>query len=192
MQTMPRLYRWTRAEYERLAELGAFEGKHAELIGGQIVEMSPKGPRHEALTELVRVALAAAFPGDRAYVRKEAPPALGEWDEPAPDAAVVLGSPRDYLTAHPTAAHTLLVVAVAETSTGDDLGDKADLYATAGIGDYRVVNAGAGLVVVLRAPRPDADSATGVRYGERREYQPGNRIVPLAGDAAVAAADLLP
>jgi Uma2 family endonuclease len=173
MQTMPRLDRWTRAAYERLAELGAFEGKPVELIGGQIVEMSPKGPRHEALTELVRVALAAAFPADRAYVRTAAPLALGEWDEPAPDAAVVLGSPRDYLTAHPTAAHTVLVVAVAETGAGYDLGDKADLYAAAGIGDYWVVR---------RAPRPDADSRTGVRYGARREYRPGDRIVPLAAD----------
>src|ERR1700694_4503244 len=44
---MPRL-RWTMAEFERLAELGIFtEDDRIELIGGELVPMSPKGNRHE-------------------------------------------------------------------------------------------------------------------------------------------------
>ncbi len=154
MQTLPQLYRWTRDEYEHLAELGFFEGKPVELIGGQIVTMSPKGPRHEAVAELVRLALAAAFPAGQAYVRKEAPLGLGAYDEPEPDAAVVVGGPRDYLTAHPTPAQTLLVVEVAETTRAFDLGGKADVYAAAGIDEYWVVCPAEDEVVVCRRQDP--------------------------------------
>jgi Uma2 family endonuclease len=193
MQTMPRLYRWTREEYDHLIELGAFAGAHVELIGGKILEMSPKGPRHAALTNQVRKVMERAFPADRFTVRIQDPLALSKWDEPEPDVAIVGGKDGDYLTAHPTAEQTALVVEVAETSVAFDLGDKADMYAAAGITDYWVVNIGAGVVVVCRAARPDAASPTGVRFGERREYRAGDQITPLAGDAqAVSVADLLP
>jgi Uma2 family endonuclease len=193
MQTMPRLYRWTRAEYERLGDLGFFDDVRVELVGGKIVEMSPKRPRHATGTGLAYEALEAAFPAGRCHVRKEDPLALGEWDEPEPDAAVVGGDRRAYVDAHPTAEQTWLVVEVAETTAAFDLGDKADVYAAAGIDDYWVVNIPADLVVVLREPQPDDASETGRRYAERREYRRGDRIAPLAdGARPVAAADLLP
>ena len=44
---VPRL-RWTLAEFDRLAELGILtEDDRIELIGGELVPMSPKGNRHE-------------------------------------------------------------------------------------------------------------------------------------------------
>jgi Uma2 family endonuclease len=50
---MPRL-RWTLAEFERLTELGVFtEDDRIELIGGELVPMSPKGNRHENLKALL-------------------------------------------------------------------------------------------------------------------------------------------
>lgn len=193
MQTLPHVYRWTRDEYDRLAELGIFEGKPVELIGGQIVQMSPKGPRHETLAELVRLALTTAFAATSAYVRKEAPVALGPHDEPEPDAAVVIGSPRDYLTAHPTPAHILLVVAVADTTRAYDLGHKADLFAAADIADYWVVCPAEDEIVVCRQRAPDSESHTTWRYTERRSYRRGEVIRPLAPTAqAVAIAALLP
>lgn len=48
---LPR-WRWTTAELLRLAELGAFNSDdHFELIGGEIVPMSPAGRLHEVLRE---------------------------------------------------------------------------------------------------------------------------------------------
>lgn len=180
--TLLQTYRWTRARYERAAELGVLADQRVELIGGQIVAMSPKGPRHEALAELTRIALASAFPTARTYVRKEAPLALGEWDEPEPDAAVVTGQPRDYLTTHPTAAQTLLVVEVADTTRGYDLGQKADIYAAAGITDYWVILPAEGEVIVCRNVAPEPASETKARYAERQAHRRGDSIVPLAAD----------
>src|SRR3974377_1875689 len=43
-------WRWTVAEIERMAEDGYFrEDERFELLGGEIVPMSPKGIRHEAI-----------------------------------------------------------------------------------------------------------------------------------------------
>ncbi len=56
---LPR-WRWTVAELERLAESGVFKDQDRfELIGGEIVPMSPKGRRHE----IVRGELASILRG---------------------------------------------------------------------------------------------------------------------------------
>src|SRR5688572_13895954 len=48
---VPRL-RWTLAEFERLTELGIFtEEDRIELVGGELVPMSPKGNRHELVRD---------------------------------------------------------------------------------------------------------------------------------------------
>ena len=43
-QTPLTLRRWTRAEYDRLVDLGVFEGEPLELLGGQLIVAEPKGP----------------------------------------------------------------------------------------------------------------------------------------------------
>lgn len=192
-QTMPHPYRWPRARYERLAESGVLDDQHVELIGGQIVAMSPKGPRHAVVTGEVRAALEASFARDGFHVREEKPLALGEWDEPEPDLAVVVGRGREYLAAHPTAARTPLVVEIADTTARYDLGHKADIYAAAEIVDYWVVLPAEREVVVCRRPGADADSLTHVRYAERRAYRPGEMIAPLhASGRPIPVSDLLP
>jgi Uma2 family endonuclease len=193
MQTLPRLDHWTRAEYERLAAMGALEGARVELIGGTIVAMAAKGPVHRVLVNRARRALERAFPSTAFVVWTEQPLALTDQDEPEPDVTVTAGRDEDYLTGHPTPRQTALVVEIAATTLTYDLGDKADLYAAAGIDDYWVVNLPAGVVVVLRVPEPNDASATGVRYAERREYRSGDQITPLAAGAVpVAVSDLLP
>ena len=183
--------RWSRADYYRLGELGFFDGQRVELIGGQIIEMTPEGPRHAALSEVVRRALEAVFPPGRYHVRSDKPLALGRWDEPEPDAAVVEGEPRDYLDAHPTGA--LLVVEVSDTTLAYDRGEKADLYAAAGIADYWIVSLRERIVEVCRQPALHAESKTAYRYAERRYLTPGEAIAPLAApDRSVPVAGLLP
>jgi hypothetical protein len=44
LEPRPRL--WTREEYDRLGELGFFQGQRAELIDGEIMVLSPRGPSH--------------------------------------------------------------------------------------------------------------------------------------------------
>ena len=125
-------------------------------------------------------------------MREEKPLALGEWDEPEPDVAGVVGGLRDYAAAHPTAEQTLLVVEVADTTAAYDMGDKADMYAAAQVAEYWVVLAAEHAVAVLRRPVPNPASVTSFRYAERQDYQVGEAMTPLAlSDRSVTVADLL-
>ena len=54
-----RRWSWKSAEFVRLTELGAFTAEDRfELIGGEIVQMSPVGRRHEVLVPQLVLALA--------------------------------------------------------------------------------------------------------------------------------------
>jgi Uma2 family endonuclease len=179
-RTVPGLWRWSRADYRRLGELGFFEGQRVELIGGQVIEGAPEGPRHAALAEVVRRALATIFPAECSYIRTEKPLALGRWDEPEPDVAVVEGEPLAFLGEHPTADQALLVVELADTTLAYDRGEKADVYAAAGIADYWIVSLPERLVEVCRGAASHPAGATGARYADRRRLAPGEAVAPLA------------
>jgi len=138
-----RHWRWRRDTFHRLGELGLFTDRSVELIGGEILEMSPKNPPHRVATGRGRRALAVIFREDGFTIWDQEPLALGEWDEPEPDLVVTPGQPNDYLADHPTAAQALLVVEVADSTLGFDLGDKADRYAAAGVRDYWVADVSA-------------------------------------------------
>lgn len=120
-----------------------------ELIEGEILLMSPDKSRHAATVEIVADVLRRAF-GARSSVRVQHPIALGARSEPEPDVAVVVGSPRDYVDAHPATA--LLVVEVADTSLAFDRTAKAAMYAAAGLPDYWIVNLVDRCVEVHREP----------------------------------------
>jgi Uma2 family endonuclease len=145
-------------------------------------------PPHAVLVSLAEEALRAAFgPG---YTTRVQLPLVFRLDtDPFPDVAVVPGRPRDYLAAHPTTA--ALVVEVADTTLQLDLTEKAELYATAGIRDYWVVDVNAGKLLVLRDPA--AVAAGGHAYRTRLTLGPSDSVTPLAAPAAaVRVADLLP
>src|SRR5436309_3211591 len=43
------LRRWSRAEYDRLVELGVLHGEPVELVGGQLVVAEPQGSYHASV-----------------------------------------------------------------------------------------------------------------------------------------------
>ncbi len=42
----PRLARFNRDQFMQMVDLGFFDGKRVQLIGGEIVEMPPQGNKH--------------------------------------------------------------------------------------------------------------------------------------------------
>src|SRR5205823_8504072 len=89
------LRRWKRVEYDRLVELGVFEGEPLELIGGQLVVAEPQYPYHASAIGAVEHAVRAVLPPGW-IVRTQAPVSLDDESEPEPDAVVVPGRPTDY------------------------------------------------------------------------------------------------
>jgi Uma2 family endonuclease len=171
-----RTKRWTRLEYERLIDLGAFgPEERLELIGGQLIVREPQGRPHSTGIRLVAGTLRAAF-GPDWNVEAQLPVALDEESEPEPDVAVVAGGPRDYLASHPT--RPALVVEVALTSLALDRGEKASIYARAGVGDYWIVNLVDNVLEVYREPRADPDAPHGWRYGSTTTLRRGSVVTP--------------
>jgi len=181
---------WTRVEYERLVDLGAFRpGERLELVGGTLVVREPQGGPHATAVGLCEDALREAF-GAGWTVRAQSPIALDEDSEPEPDIAVVPGNRRDYRGGHPS--RPALIVEVADSSLQLDRGEKASLYARARIADYWIVNLVDSVLEVCRDPIEDTEAPFGWRYGSAATLRAGDLVTPLANSrSAVSVSDLL-
>lgn len=179
----PGPYRFTRAEYHRMGELGFFEGKRVELIRGEIYQMSPMSWPHVSSVRKSQLALTEIFVG-LGWVNSQSPVATDD-SEPEPDVAVYRGQFLDYFN-HPTPADTLLIVEIAVASFVKDTTVKAEFYSQEGIADYWVVDVEHRKVHVFRKP-----SATG--YQSKQTLGDGDSIAPLeAPSGSIRVADLLP
>jgi Uma2 family endonuclease len=180
-------FRFSREQYYRLGELGFFDGKRVERIRGEILEMSPIGWPHVVACRKTAVLLERIFNSIAWVSRNDQPLELSDSD-PQPDVMVVAGRFEDY-HAHPTTA--LLVVEVADATLDRDLTTKAELYATANIPEYWIIDLENRRVVVLRDPQPIIDN--GNAYRTQRIYTLGDQFAPLAvPHALIAVSDLLP
>lgn len=132
----------TLAEYDRMIAAGVFDQgrrRRLEFIRGEIREMAPIGSLHEVVVDRLNEWSVRSLPTGKAWVRVQNSIGLPRLESASePDLAWV--ARRDYSRARPTAEDVLLVIEVAESSLAYDTGEKADLYAEAGIADYWVVN----------------------------------------------------
>ena len=186
-----RARRFTRAEYERLIDLGVFQpGEDIELIGGELMVAEPQGAPHYTAIRKTAKALEAAF-GPGWEVRTEGPIGLDDESEPEPDVAVVPGAPDDYARAHPS--RPALTVEVAESSLALDRQRKGSLYARAGLPDYWVLNLVDRVLEVYREPAPDSAAPFGWRYGRSEVFEASARVTPLAAPgSSIPVSQLLP
>jgi Uma2 family endonuclease len=185
--------RWTREEYYRAAELGLFRPEeHLELIKGEIIQrVSPQKKPHFSAILKGQKSLEAAF-GSGYHVRPQGPMRMPDDTEPEPDLLVVSGADEDY-TDHPTHADAVLLVEIADTTLRYDLGEKAALYAEAGITDYWVASLPERCLYVHRDPVPMPENRNGFGYNSITRYEAEETVAPLAApQAAIRVSDLLP
>jgi Uma2 family endonuclease len=178
-------HHWTREEYERLVETGAFEGWKVELVEGTLYDVTPQTSRHAGLTGKVAEILSDVDPGEH-LLRQHSPLSVPGDSLPEPDIAVVPPDPAGdyYVGGHPNTA--VLVVEIADSSLQYDREVKAGAYARAGIPEYWILNLVSGQLEVYREPAGDA-------YRSRAVLGPVDEISPLfAPGAAIRVAHLLP
>jgi Uma2 family endonuclease len=181
--------RWTRSEYDRMTEAGVLtENDRVELIGGEILTVTPQKCAHATGVVLASEALRRVLPPDL-HVRTQLPLALGDDSEPEPDVAVVRGSLRDYLNAHPQSA--VLIVEISDSRLAFDRYVKGSLYARERVGEYWIINLGESIVEVYRDPTEDSSARFGWSYAQSKRVA-GTESTPLPFGGVVSAADLLP
>ncbi len=160
--------RWSVAEIEALLAAGILlADERFELIGGEVVPMSPKGNRHEIVKQALQRFWFRKLPDDIELIT-ETTLRTGPDTFLEPD---FLFWPRAIPLSDITAADILLLVEVADTSLAYDTGRKALSYALLGLREYWVIDA-----VRLTTKIHRKRSADG--YGWTRKYGPADRLVP--------------
>jgi Uma2 family endonuclease len=181
----PRLRRWSKAEYHEMADRGWFRNQRAELIEGEIVVLSPQKFEHGQVADRVTEILRSIFGADF-WVRMQLPLDLGAKSEPEPDVSVVKGRREDYHE-HPRTA--TLIVEVSDTTLAFDRGEKARVYASAGIADYWVLDLVHRQIHIYREPAP---TTAGFEYRSILTREGSDTISPLAAPtASIAVAQLI-
>ena len=133
--------RWTTAELEAMARQGLFRDRAGneerfELIGGEVVPMSPKGNRHEIVRNAVSRQLTRLCPDD-VHIGFEPQFNLTGDSYLLPD---LLVWPAHILVPFVRGTDALLVIEVADSSRSYDLTVKALTYAAHGVREYWVID----------------------------------------------------
>jgi Uma2 family endonuclease len=165
--------RFTVDEYHRMGEVGILtRDDRVELIDGEIVEMTPIGPRHAFRVATLDRRFQTLL-GDRAVVWVQMPVRLGPHHEPEPDLALLRPPLGRYANQLPGPEDVLLLVEVSETSLAYDRGVKLGMYAGAGVPEVWIMDLEGEAIEVYRTPTP-----TG--YREHQRVTRGGRVAPDA------------
>lgn len=139
-------------EYQQMIEAGIFgEDDRLELLGGEIVAMSPIGSRHAACVNRLNRLLVSAL-GESAIVSIQNPIRLDDLSEPEPDVALLKPQDDFYTDQVPTPTDVLLLIEVADSSVDQDRAVKLPLYARVGIAEVWLVDLIDGVIDAYRTP----------------------------------------
>jgi Uma2 family endonuclease len=167
-------HRFTREEYERMADLGALADMPVELLDGVIVTMSPQGDGH---AEMIVALTGLLVDEARAMrLRIQLPLAAAPDSEPEPDVAVADRS----AAGHPQTADLVIEVVVSKRV---EAVRKTHVYARARATEYWIVDVPRRAVLVHDTPHDDG-------YANSRTLAGDDALVVPASGARFTVAEL--
>lgn len=171
--------RQQRDELYALMEAGYYGQARVEIIGGELLTALPEKPIHDESVALAHKALMSVEgEGTTVYCRNYVE--LPQGDTLQPDVCVI-GSDAQADSEQP-----LLIIEVAVATLRRDRTIKAELYASAGVAEYWIVNPRAGQIEVRRDP-------SGSEYVTHTIIEGDATVSPLfAPELSVPVASLIP
>ena len=140
-------------EYRKMAETGILTPEdRVELIGGEIIAMSPIGRKHAAAVNR----LTNLFPqllGNKVIVSVQNSIRLDNYSEPQPDIVLLKPSSDFYESKIPEAEDIYLLIEVADSTIKYDQEIKLPLYAESNINELWIVNLNNQTLEVYRQPQ---------------------------------------
>lgn len=171
-------------DYKQLVEIGLLqESDRVELLYGEIIKMSPIGPKHAGILDRM-VQILTLLLGKSAIVRPQNPIQLSEYSEPEPDIAILKPREDYYTQQHPQAKDILLLIELAESSLDYDKTVKGPLYASSGIEEYWIIDLKENQVIVYT--KPDGGS-----YVDVKTYRKNDAISSLYFPKPLVVSELL-
>lgn len=176
--------RFSVEEYHRLADLGILkEDDKVELVQGEIVEMSPIGPKHASTVNRIVRLLTNIF--NAAYIiSPQNPVQLGVDSEPEPDIVILREREDFYASAHPRAEDVIFIIEVADSTLQYDMEVKLPLYAQAGIVEYWIVDLQQHQLIIHTLPHLET-------YQQRQFFQIGEDVLSPMLPNPIALVDLI-
>ncbi len=167
---------FTIADLERMVEAGIIAPKERlELLGGEIVPMSPKGSRHEVIKVAITLLWGRRCPEDFAFAQ-ETGLRLDDYNYVEPDFIVF---PRSTLVSDVKGPDVLLAVEVADSSLKYDLNRKPLIYAQFGVRELWIIDAKR-RIMHRRAHLSDGNYTVGDRHTA------SERLLPTEAPSAFA------
>jgi Uma2 family endonuclease len=177
--------RFTADDYQRMGQAGILRAEdRVELIDGEIVTMTPIGPRHCASVDRATRAFVIKA-GDSAIVRVQGSVRLDFYSEPEPDLVLLRPRADFYASQHPGPADILLIIEVADSSIDYDRDVKSCFYARSGVQEYWLADLNEQVLVCYSAP----ENGT---YQNVQRCTRGQSLAPrLLPGCVISAEDLL-
>ena len=147
---MKTLAKWSVQEYHRMIASGVFANRRLELLGGEIIQMSPESPLHYYQAQS-NVNYLQSLLKDRAHVRFNGPITLLD-SEPEPDLAIVKTPKERYIDHHPHQEEIFWLIEVSQSTLAYDLNDKKKTYSRNNIEEYWVIDLNNSRLYVFRNP----------------------------------------
>lgn len=169
-------FRWTVEQCYQLKKLELFYTVRVILVRGELYLRPRLLPQHEyAIGKLD--ALLRAGCGEDHHVRSQSPIVMNESTALMPAVAVVDGDIYRYADQHPQTA--ALAVEVTNGSLLFDTTIKAELYATAGVPEYWIIDRETRQFFVYRDPVPHPAGFSATAYRTHWALGPAESVSPL-------------
>ncbi|MEM7737224.1 MAG: Uma2 family endonuclease [Deinococcota bacterium] len=164
-----------RTMYYSMTEVGVLDPQYSyELIYGTIIQSQPISPNHAhklmILTEQLNDCLRK-----QAVINSQNPLSVNATSEVQPDIALLVPPAERYRDRHPTPEDVLLVIEIASSTLKTDRTLKLQLYASANIPEYWIVN----LIDKQLEAYINPDLTRG-QYLETKRYNVGDDASPKA------------